>query len=205
MIAHIKGVLTESDLHSVVIDVNGLGYQVHVPLSTFDRLPRVGAEIALRTHMIMREDDVSLYGFYTEEERKLFRLLLNVSGVGAKIGLAALSALPPATFCQAVSDSNVKVVSSISGIGKKTAERLILELKDKVEGLYLNETGDTPSMAKAEEAEAPAMQDAALALETLGFPQNKIRKVVKEIYNQLAPEKRNSENIIRQALQKLNS
>ena len=204
MIAHIKGVLTETDLHSVIIDVNGLGYQVHIPLSTYDRLPRVGAEIALRTHMIMREDDVSLYGFHTEEERKLFRLLLNVSGVGAKIALAALSALPPATFCQAVLDNNVKVVSSISGIGKKTAERLILELKDKVENLYVSE--ETPSTAGAvKEVDAPALQDAALALETLGFPQAKIRKIVKEIYSELAPEQRNSENIIRQALQKLNS
>lgn len=204
MIAHIKGVLTETDLHSVIIDVNGLGYQVHIPLSTYDRLPRVGAEIALRTHMIMREDDVSLYGFHTEEERKLFRLLLNVSGVGAKIALAALSSLPPATFCQAVLDNNVKVVSSISGIGKKTAERLILELKDKVENLYISE--EAPSTAgPVKELDAPALQDAALALETLGFPQAKIRKIVKEIYSELAPEQRNSENIIRQALQKLNS
>lgn len=204
MIAHIKGVLTETDLNSVIIDVNGLGYQVHVPLSTSDRLPRPGAEIALRTHMIMREDDVSLYGFHTDEERKLFRLLLNVSGVGAKIALAALSCLPPATFCQAVTDNNVKVISSISGIGKKTAERLILELKDKVENLYLNQ--DATATAKpAQESDSPVLQDAALALETLGFPQAKIRKIVKEIYSELAPEKRNSENIIRQALQRLNS
>ena len=196
MIAHIKGVLTETDLNSVIIDVNGLGYQVHVPLSTSDRLPRPGAEIALRTHMIMREDDVSRYGFHTDEERKLFRLLLNVSGVGAKIALAALSCLPPATFCQAVTDNNVKVISSISGIGKKTAERLLIELRDKVKDLC----DDKDALLQEAIPYENAIQDEAeSALVALGYKPQDAAKAIKQAKH----ENQSLESLIKAALKSM--
>ncbi|MCM8537018.1 MAG: Holliday junction branch migration protein RuvA [Lentisphaeraceae bacterium] len=206
MIHHVKGTLVELELTHAVVDIQGLGYFINIPMSTYDRLPRVGAEVALRTHMVVREDDMSLYGFAGEEERKLFRLLINVSGIGAKTAVAVLSSLPVANFCDAVVNADVKVISKISGIGKKTAERLVIELRDKVSTMVAGKIiGNTVDLDVEDDDSNTAINDALLALETLGYRPDKIRKVIKGVVDNMDKSKLASEDIIRQALAELNS
>lgn len=206
MIHHVKGKLVELELTHAIVDIQGLGYFINIPMSTYDRLPRVGAEVALRTHMVVREDDMSLYGFASEEERKMFRLLVTVSGIGAKTAIAVLSSLPVGNFCDAVVNSDVKVISKISGIGKKTAERLVVELRDKVSSMVAGKViGATVDIEVEDEAGSVAVNDALLALETLGYRPDKIRKVIKGIVDKMDKSKIASEEIIRQALAELNS
>jgi Holliday junction DNA helicase RuvA len=174
-------------------------------MSTYDVLPRSGAEVALRTHMVVREDDMQLYGFSSEEERRLFRLLLNVSGVGAKTALAVLSCLPVANFCDAIVNADVKIISKISGIGKKTAERMIIELRDKVSGLVAKGGLSGGVELDVSEQDAAAVNDAILALETLGYRADKIRKIIKKVLEDLGSGPKASDQIIRKALAELNS
>jgi holliday junction DNA helicase RuvA len=204
MIHHIKGKLIELELTHAVVDISGLGYFVNIPMSTFDRLPRPGADVALRTHMVVREDDMSLYGFSSEEERKLFKLLLSVSGVGAKTALTVLSSLPVGNFCTAVANSEVKIISKINGIGKKTAERLVLELRDKIATLLAGNVVSGGVEIDVDESDTMAVNDALLALETLGYRPDKIRQVIKVVVEKMDPP-RTSDNIIRMALAELNT
>jgi len=205
MIHHVKGKLVELELTHAVVDLNGLGYFINIPMSTYDRLPRPGGEVALRTHMVMREDDVQLYGFAAEEERRLFRLLINVSGVGAKTAIAVLSSLPVANFCDAVVNSELKIISKISGIGKKTAERLILELRDKVSTFVASNKLSGGVQLEVADDDSAAVNDAILALETLGYRPDKIRKIVKQVMDALGDSEKSSEIIIRKALSELNT
>ena len=135
MIHHIKGVITHKEINYVVVETNGLGYLINIPLSTYDNLANINGEVTLFIHPIIREDDISLYGFLTNDERQIFNLVISVSGIGAKLGIAVLSALPIGSFIDAVLSNDAKLLSQINGIGKKTAERLILDLKDKVSKL----------------------------------------------------------------------
>ena len=133
MIAFLKGKLAEALPTQVTVDVNGVGYQVFVPLSTFDGLGQIGAEVMVLTHFHVRENDQALYGFATGEERDLFRLLIGrVSGVGPKVALGVLSGMAVSEFKAAVVREDIGALSQIKGLGKKTAERIVLELKDKV-------------------------------------------------------------------------
>ncbi len=207
MIAHLKGQLVELELTSCVIDVGGVGYFVEIPMSTYDRLPKPGAPVALRIHMVVREDAMNLFGFATAEERSFFKMLTSVSGIGPKIALAALSAFPVETFCQAIEESNVKMLSKISGIGKKTAERMVVELRDKVGslGLTSNIIARVIEQSDVSPQDQAAFNDAIMALEALGYRPDTIRKNVKKIFDQLKPDERQSENIIKAALSALNS
>jgi Holliday junction DNA helicase RuvA len=132
VIGKLTGVLTEKRPPTVVIDVHGLGYEVDVPMSTFFHLPATGTSVTLHTHLVVREDAHLLYGFATEEERRVFRQLLRITGVGARTALAVLSGLSVAELYQAVSAQDGARLVKIPGIGKKTAERLLLELRDKL-------------------------------------------------------------------------
>ena len=123
MIARLSGILAESSFTSCVVDCGGVGYEVQIPVSTFDKLPQPGNQVVLKIHTAVREDAITLYGFATEEERKLFRLLIEVSGIGGKLALNVLSSTAVTTFCAAVGASDVKALSRINGIGKRTAER----------------------------------------------------------------------------------
>jgi holliday junction DNA helicase RuvA len=206
MIAHLKGQLVELELTNAVIDVGGVGYYVEIPMSTYDRLPKVGAPVALRIHMAVREDAMNLYGFATDEERSFFRLITSVSGIGPKIALAALSALPIETFCEAIQEANIKLLSKVSGVGKRMAERMVVELRDKVGALGVTsaivaKVADDDMSAQDKEA----FNDAIMALEALGYRPDTIRKTVKKIFDSLSPEQRNSENIIKAALSAMNS
>ena len=133
MIGRIAGKLLEKHPPQVLVDVNGVGYEIHVPMSTFYNLPVIGSNVALHTQLIVREDAHLLYGFGTEEEREAFRQLLKVSGVGAKMALAVLSGLNVSDLAQVVASQDTGRLTKVPGIGKKTAERLLLELRDKLD------------------------------------------------------------------------
>lgn len=182
MIAFLRGRLAESLPSYAVVDVNGVGYHVLIPLSTYDKLPAEGADVALLTHYHVTDRDHSLYGFLTSDERDLFRLLIDrVSGIGPKMGLAVLSGLPVAAFKDAVIREDTGALSRISGVGKKTAERIVLELKDKV--------GVTTAWQEAKTAgpvdkAKSAPNDAVLALITLGYKQGEALKAVQHLMKQ---------------------
>lgn len=169
MISFIRGILIESLPGQVVIDVQGVGYEAQIPLSTYNSLPSPGAEVKLLTQLIIREDAHALFGFASRPERDMFRLLINtVSGIGPKIALNVLSGMSVNALRSAVSQRDIKTLSSISGIGKKTAERIIVELGDKVGSMAI---GSSPGTAPALTASDQKSQDAILALMALGFKQ----------------------------------
>src|ERR1051326_831096 len=137
MITFLRGKLVEALPTQVTVDVNGVGYEVLIPPSSYDRLPPPGNEVQLLTHLAVREDAHTLYGFMTAAERELFRLLVNtVSGIGPKIALNILSGMNATALRGAVAKGDVKALSQISGVGKKTAERIVVELKDRIGGLF---------------------------------------------------------------------
>lgn len=183
MITFLRGTLAESLPDRITVDVNGTGYEVFVPLSTYDRLPAEGQPVKILTHFHVREQEQALYGFATDEERDLFRLLLNrVTGVGPKVGLAVLSGMPVPDFKRHVVNGDVAALSKISGVGKKTAERIILELKDKV-GVISAWKDSAEHLARPGTAtpEQLAANDAILALINLGYKQVEAQRVVKKL------------------------
>lgn len=199
MITFLQGVLSESLPTQVVVEVGGIGYQVFIPLSSFDRLPAVGAPIRILTHLQVREDAHILYGFMSATERDLFRLLVNhVSGIGPKLALAVLSGMSVMHFKAAVVSNDVASLARISGLGKKTAERIVLELRDK---LGVSAAWEAASSAHAPTAEETAVNDAVLALISLGYKQVEAHKAVKKIAQE-APGSP-AEDLIRQALKQL--
>ena len=195
MIGMLTGKVVERDFSSCLLDVHGVGYEVAIPLSTFDKLPLEGETATLYVHTAVREDAITLYGFAAPEEKKLFQQLIQVSGVGGKLALNVLSAMPASSFCAAVSAEDVKALSRISGIGKRTAERLIVELRDKLAGI---------DPAAAPPAADSAGADAAAALEQLGFRRDAVNKTVNALLAELPETERTTENLIRAALLKLN-
>ena len=197
VIARLRGEVVEALPSRLVVDAGGVGYQVFVPISSFDRLnPREGGEITLLTHLHVRENAHILYGFATSEERDIFLLLVDrVSGIGPAIAMAVLSGLPVERFKQAVVEGDVKGLSAIKGLGKKTAERIVLELKDKVGVTETWQVGGAGA-----EAGAPA-RDAELALLALGFKQVDARKAIKAVLER-EPEMA-AEDLIREALRGL--
>lgn len=172
MIAALSGVLLHKDPGSTIIDVQGVGYEVLLSARTYDRLPPVGEKTFLHIHTSVREDAITLYGFSGEEEKKLFLLLNTVSGVGPKLALAILSGIDPGELCNAISLKDMARLTSLSGVGKKTAQRLCMELGEKVGAFVLEQpqagggSGEVPVRS-----EGFAMQDAASALVNLGYPQ----------------------------------
>lgn len=201
MISRLKGILIESSFTQTIIDVHGVGYQVFIPMSTFDKLPRIDSEITLLINTQVREDDISLYGFATAEEKQLFELLIATNGVGPKLALSILSSMPVSSFCSAVTHRDITLIKRINGIGPKTAERLLVELHDKVSKL-VPVTGGTGKTIP--DKLAIAAEDALLALEQLGFKSDKIRKTIHKIIEDLPESECSSENLIRKALQALN-
>ena len=199
MITYLEGTLREVLPTQVVIEVQGVGYEVFIPLSSYDRLPQPGQSIRLLTHLQVREDAHILFGFASPEERDLFRLLVNrVSGVGPKLALAVLSGMDVMRFKAAVVDSDIASIAKISGLGKKTAERIVLELKDK---LGVAAAWEAASADKAPSAEARAANDAVLALIALGYKQVDAAKAVREVA--LKNKEGAAEDLVRLALKSL--
>jgi Holliday junction DNA helicase RuvA len=176
MIARIRGKVWEAYPNRLILDVQGVGYELHIPLSTFDHLhPSEGAVVELRTYMHVRETAHTLYGFATEEERDVFLLLIDrVSGIGPSTAMSVLSGLAVSRFKTAVMQGDVAELSKVKGLGKKTAERIILELKDKV---GVTETWESAAGGGISHAAA----DAEMALIALGYKQVDARKAVKKV------------------------
>lgn len=169
MITHLHGELVEALPTHVVVEVSGVGYEALIPLSSYDKLPSPGNNVKLLTQLVVREDAHTLYGFMTPDERDLFRLLVDhVSGIGPKIALNVLSGMNPIAFRGAVASGDVKALSQISGVGRKTAERIVVELKDKigVAGAW-----EASSAKRGLSADEQKINDAVLALMALGFKQ----------------------------------
>lgn len=204
MIAFLRGILAEALPHQAIVDVNGVGYVASIPLTTFDRLPQPGAEVKLLTHLHVTEQDHKLFGFMTAEERDLFRLLMDrVSGVGPKMALSVLSGMPVAAFKDAVIQGDVKALARIKGVGAKTAERIVLELKDKV-GM-VDAWQASRSAKTAHDPLREAQSDAVLALISLGYKQSEAQKAVNEIVKQPGFETSGGpDRIIREALRAMN-
>ena len=146
MFAYIKGILEEKENNYVVIDINGLGYKIFMSQNNIDSIGNIGEVVKAYTYVRVREDDISIYGFLTKEQLKMFELLISVSGVGAKSALVMLSCIEPSDFALAVISGNVKVLTKVPGIGNKSAQRIILELKDKLKEEQLEETYSNSSV-----------------------------------------------------------
>jgi Holliday junction DNA helicase RuvA len=193
MITHIQGKLVEKTPTDVVIDCGGVGYHINISLHTYSLLPAL-EHVKLFTHLLIREDAHSLYGFVEKSERELFKLLLSVSGIGASIARTMLSSLDPKQIIQAIAVADVVTIQSIKGIGAKTAQRVILDLKDKVLKIYdLDEISLSQNNTSRDEALS--------ALEVLGFIRKIAEKVVDKVISQ-NPEA-TVEVIIKQALKNL--
>src|SRR5450432_514242 len=194
MITFLHGRLTSALPTQAIIDVGGIGYEVFIPLSSFDKLPAPGEPVQILTHLHVREDAHILYGFMTAAERDLFRLLVNhVSGIGPKLALAVLSGMSVTNFKAAVVSGDVVSLSKISGLGKKTAERIVLELKDK---LGVVAAWEAASGAQAPTPEQEQANEAVLALIALGYKQVEAHQAVREI-QQRNPTPKNAEDLVR--------
>ncbi len=199
MITSLRGTLVEALPTRVVVDVNGVGYEVLIPLSSFNNLPQPGQEVFLLTHLAVREDAHVLYGFGSAAERDLFRLLVNtVSGIGPKIALNVLSGMSVPAFHGAVASADVKSLSQISGLGRKTAERIVVELKDKVSAAGTWEAAsERRSLSLAEQK----VNDAVLALIALGFKQADAQESVQKALAVLG-DQAPLEDVVRACLRK---
>jgi Holliday junction DNA helicase RuvA len=182
-----------------VVDVNGVGYEVFIPLSSYDKLPAPGQPVRILTHLHVREDVQMLYGFMTAAERDLFRLLVNsVSGIGPKLGLAVLSGMSVTNFKAAVVNSDVAGLSKISGVGKKTAERIVLELKDKV---GVAAAWEAASAGHAPTPEQERSNEAVLALIALGYKQVEAHRLVHDL--QQKERDKSAEELVKMALKQM--
>ena len=201
MISYIKGELTEVFEDTVVVETNGIGYNIRVPGSVLDRLPSVGSPVRIYTYLYVKEDAMNLFGFLSRDDLSVFKLLLNVSGIGPKGALAILSTIGPDDLRFAVLSEDVKTISSAPGIGAKTAKRLIIELKDK---LSLEDAFEQKLANQAQKAELnPAVgvkNEAILALTSLGYSQSEALKVLQGI--EISPDDQ-VEDVLKMALKQM--
>lgn len=196
MIAYLKGVLLEKQPPALVLEVNGIGYELEAPMTTFYDLPDTGADAVLHVHMVVREDAHKLYGFSHRPQRDLFRSLLKVSGVGPRVALAILSTLSAEEFLSCMANEDIDRLIHVPGIGRKTAQRLMVEMRDRV----LKETDTATLQAARPESSSPdPVRDAVSALIALGYKPLQASRVVREV----GEKADSSEEIIRQALRLL--
>ena len=194
MIGSLIGLIKEKTPSAILLEVNGIGYEISIPLSTSFQLPKVGESAFLLTHLVVREDQHSLYGFATEEERKLFRALIKISGVGAKLAITILSGTNVTGFIQSVVNEDIDALVHLPGIGKKTAERLVVEMKDKISEISDEQQNLQDSGVNS------AVAEAINALVNLGYK----TKDAKNILDKIDSEELSVEELIRQALKSLN-
>ena len=200
MIGRLKGILAEKRAPQVLIDCNGVGYEADVSMTTYYQLPEPGEAISIWTHLLVKEDSHSLIGFTTEHERKLFRQLIRVNGVGPKMALTILSGINEREFAICVMQDDVTTLTRLPGVGKKTAERLIIEMRDKVEGL-IEETQvvidiDNPVSAAGRSSKSEALE----ALQSLGYKAGDAESMIRQA-NKDANKDMSAEALIRKALQ----
>jgi len=192
MIGRLRGILVSKQPPRLLIDVGGVGYELEAPMSTIYDLPPTGKEVTLLTHYAVKEDSVALYGFLHESERTLFRDLQKVSGIGAKISLAVLSGVSAQDFARLVQAGDVVALTKIPGIGKKTAERIVVELRDRVHGLGAS----APGFSTASDAPLDPTAEATVALQQLGYKPAEVTRLVQKV----AAAGDSAETIIRKAL-----
>jgi len=197
LIAHLRGRILEKHPNRIIVEVNGVGYDVSVPLSTFYGLGEPGGEIALRIHTHVREDALALYGFASLLEQELFERLIGVSGIGPKLALAVLSGIEPLELVQAIERGDLARLTAIPGVGKKTSERLVLELKDRLPHVR------PAAVAVGGEPQAPALRDDLLsALTNLGYHRPLAEKAVESAVRAAGPDA-GFERTLKQALREL--
>lgn len=178
MISHLNGVLEQVEAGRVVVDVGNIGYQVKVPASVLSRLPQIGEKLKLYTIQVVRENDISLYGFINKEERALFSLFLSVSGIGPKLALALIAGFPLDRLVAAVAQGDIELLSSISGIGRKTAERIVVELKEKISKAYAIKPSE---MAAGIAGDQNVVSDSISALMALGYSPREAREAILKV------------------------
>ena len=196
MIAYIRGTLTEKDPTRVVIEAAGVGYELVIPLSTYETLPREGAEAKLLTSHCVREDDEILYGFASEREREMFVKLTSVSGVGPKIAIAILSGASLSELALAISAGDAKRIASVKGVGKKTAEKICVELRDRISAL---DAASFAASASTADGDAAMLRDAVAALLALGFNEETSARMVADAHAK-DPSAASAETVVRLAL-----
>ena len=195
MIGRLRGILQVKQAPHLLLDVNGVGYEVDAPMSTFYSLPEQGSEITLHIHMVVREDSQTLYGFSSEAERSLFRSLIKVNGVGARLALTILSGISVDEFATCVEQEDSVTLVRLPGIGKKTAERLIIEMRDRLKDLPAQ---GTSTAALAGESGPDPVQDAVSALIALGYKPPEASRMIRSVSS---ADGMGSEDLIRLALQ----
>ncbi len=201
MIGRLTGEVADKQAPDVLIDVNGVGYEVQMPLTSFYELPDKGGQAIIYTHFVVREDAQLLYGFASKQERSLFRLLIKANGVGPKLALTILSGLTAEQFVQCVEHDDVTTLVKLPGVGKKTAERLLIEMRDRIKALDVS-----PEFMPKMSMESPLLksaqsdfEDAVSALTSLGYSAQQANKAVKSVYI----EGEDSEMLIRKALKNM--
>jgi Holliday junction DNA helicase RuvA len=194
MIGRLKGVLLEKQPPAILIDVQGVGYELEASMSTFYNLPECGETITLHTHMVVREDAQLLYGFFSPSERLMFRTLIKISGVGPKLALTILSGMSAEDFSRCILDGDSKALTQLPGVGKKTAERLVVELKDRVNK---DESFKLTSVTTKIEKHANPVNDAVSALISLGYKAQQASQMIRSV----DIDGKTTEDIIRAALQ----
>lgn len=199
MIGQIRGIIIEKQPPQLIVDVHGIGYEIDAPMSTFYQLPDVNAEVRLFTHFVVREDAHHLYGFYTRDERTLFRTLLKVNGVGPRLALTILSSTAPEEFVRCVLNNDTASLVRVPGIGKKTAERLIIEMRDKLSDWNASFSEETQLLKPENQGRNQILQDAISALISLGYKQNEANRSVTKVDDGAA----SSEQLIRKALREM--
>lgn len=198
MIGHLRGILLEKSPPEILLEVNGIGYEVLLPMTSFYHLPEVNMEAAIYTHLVVREDAHLLFGFYHKQDRTLFRELIKTNGVGPKLALAILSAMSVSEFSYAIEREELSKLVKIPGVGKKTAERLIVELKGKFKAYQHDDffIEQTTTQSGIETDKVSATDDAISALVALGYKPAEAEKMVKRV----AKPEWDSEQLIREAL-----
>jgi len=196
MIGRLRGILAVKKAPLIMIDCNGVGYDVEVSMTTFYQLPEVDEKVSVWTHLQIKDDQHALIGFATEQERKLFRTLIKINGVGVKMGLTILSGMSEVEFCSCILSDDVTTLTRLPGVGKKTAERLIIELRDKVESL--TQDHDQPMVVNSMSPQkASSVSEAIEALQALGYKPAEADKMIKSI----ATPDADTESLIKLALQ----
>ncbi len=202
MIARLSGKLLAKHAPELLLDVNGVGYEVSAPMTTFYKLPAEGEPLSLYTHLVVREDAHQLYGFFDELDRALFRLLIKTNGVGPKLALAILSGMEAATFVHCIHSGDSSALVKVPGVGKKTAERLMIEMRDRIkqwQGISSSGAGDDNASFAGFATQSSARADAESALLALGYKAGEAAKAIAQIKdNDLS-----SEEMIRLALQNM--
>ncbi len=197
MIYGLKGKLAAKEPTSIAVDVNGVLYEVSIPISTYDELGKVGQEISLYTVLVVREDDMQLYGFATEDERRLFKLLIGVSGIGPKTALGLLSSAGVADIYGFIANSNSQALTAMPGIGRKTAERVVLELRDKIRRVELSIPGEM--LEGKEEIRAGAVD----ALVALGYSRLQCERAIREVLKRDPSFGNTVEDLVKAALKEV--